>query len=192
MVAGTSTCAITILRECKGTVPNQLVVQEPMSSVTRTTVGEVHHPSRRTLVQSFTGVECQVKERHLLSSGTPRTSSATSRQTTRNSGREEVILSAGAFNAASAALKCFRESARERNSNDIVFQCTSNCRGVGAGLGDRCEVGIVYKMEENFSTAAKRRGLKADEQKRRFVYREWKDGVRSGSKTGLFVLQQAT
>jgi choline dehydrogenase len=54
--------------------------------------------------------------------------------------------------------------------------------GVGKNLQDRYEVGIVYKMREDFSTLANAR-FEADEQKDP-VYREWKDASPEERKQG--------
>ena len=61
--------------------------------------------------------------------------------------------------------------------------------GVGKNLQDRYEVGIVYKMKENFSTLAQAK-FEADEQNDP-VYREWKYATPEERKArqGLFILQ---
>ena len=87
--------------------------------------------------------------------------------------KREVILSAGAFNTPQLLMLSGIGPRDELERHRIPLHI--ELPGVGKNLQDRYEVGIVYKMKENFSTLAQAK-FEADEQNDP-VYREWKDAT---------------
>src|SRR6185295_3436097 len=83
---------------------------------------------------------------------------------------KEIILSAGAFNTPQLLMLSGIGPRDELERHRIPVHI--ELPGVGQNLQDRYEVGIVYKMKENFSTLEGAR-FEADEQNDP-AYREWK------------------
>ena len=84
--------------------------------------------------------------------------------------KREVILSAGAFNTPQLLMLSGIGPREELERHRIPLHI--DLPGVGQNLQDRYEVGIVYKMKENFSTL-EGATFQADEQKDP-AYWEWK------------------
>ncbi|HSL04875.1 MAG TPA: GMC oxidoreductase [Nitrospiraceae bacterium] len=94
--------------------------------------------------------------------------------------KREVILSAGAFNTPQLLMLSGIGPRAELERHGIPLHIER--QGVGKNLQDRYEVGIVYKMKENFSTLAQAK-FEADEQNDP-VYREWKYATPEERKQG--------
>src|SRR5262249_690501 len=84
--------------------------------------------------------------------------------------KKEVILSAGAFNTPQLLMLSGIGPREELERHRIPLHI--DLPGVGRNLQDRYEVGIVYKMKENFSTL-EGATFEADEEKDP-AFREWK------------------
>jgi choline dehydrogenase len=162
------------IREVQKNCPHQLVVK------TNVLVAKI-------LLEKFTtpqgeqskaiGVEC--REGAHLYRADPKTAPATPAPKEFRAKRE-VILSAGAFNTPQLLMLSGIGPRKELERHRIPLHIESP--GVGKNLQDRYEVGIVYKMREDFSTLANAR-FEADEQKDP-VYREWKDASPEERKQG--------
>jgi choline dehydrogenase len=85
--------------------------------------------------------------------------------------KREVIVSGGAFNTPQLLMLSGIGPKEELERHGIPVNI--DLPGVGKNLQDRYEVGIVYKMKENFSTLEQAK-FEADPQKDP-VYREWSE-----------------
>ncbi|MEO8339603.1 MAG: GMC oxidoreductase [Nitrospirota bacterium] len=123
------------------------------------------------------GVEC--REGAHLYRADPKTGPATPAPKEFRAKRE-VILAAGAFNTPQLLMLSGIGPRAELERHGIPLHIDR--QGVGKNLQDRYEVGIVYKMKENFSTLAQAK-FEADEQNDP-VYREWKYATPEERKQG--------
>ena len=152
------------VREVEKNCPNQLVVKTNVL-VTKILL-EKFTTSKGEQIKAI-GVEC--REGAHLYRADPKPSPATPAPKEVRAKRE-VILSAGTFNTPQLLMLSGIGPRDELERHSIPLHI--ELPGVGKNLQDRYEVGIVYKMKENFSTL-ETATFEADEQKDP-VYREWK------------------
>lgn len=152
------------IREVQERCPNQLVVKTNVL-VTKILLEKVMTPHGEQ--SRAVGVEC--REGAHLYRADPRVGSDMPAVKACRA-KKEVILSAGAFNTPQLLMLSGIGPREELERHRIPLHL--ELPGVGRNLQDRYEVGIVYKMKENFSTL-EGATFQADEQKDQ-AYREWK------------------
>ena len=155
------------IREAQKNCPHQLVVK------TNVLVTKILLEKFATLKgEQSKAIGVEYREGAHLYRAAPKTGPAT--PTTKEfRAKREVILSAGAFNTPQLLMLSGIGPRDELERHRIPLHI--ELPGVGKNLQDRYEVGIVYKMKENFSTLAQAM-FEADEQNDP-VYREWKDAT---------------
>ncbi len=162
------------IREVQKNCPNQLVLK---TNVLVTKILLEKFTTAQGKQSKAIGVEC--REGAHLYRADPKTAPATPTPKEFRAKRE-VILSAGAFNTPQLLMLSGIGPREELERHRIPLHI--ELPGVGKNLQDRYEVGIVYKMKENFSTLERAR-FEADEQNDP-VYREWKNASPEERKQG--------
>ena len=162
------------IREVQERCPNQLVVKTNVlvTKILLEKFSTSHGEQSRAI-----GVEC--REGAHLYRADPRVASEMP-AVKEFRAKKEVILSAGAFNTPQLLMLSGIGPREELERHRIPLHI--ELPGVGRNLQDRYEVGIVYKMKEDFSTLDEAT-FTADEQKDP-AFREWKNASPEERKQG--------